>query len=424
MDINGELLKRIKDLEKRLDALSGQEVLTMTALADLTDGGTTTLHKHPPTHDAANLDDLADVTITTPADGELIRYDGSGWINNTLAEAGIAAADHTHTGEVTNGNNHDHSGGDGAQINHTTLSNIGTTTHAQIDTFISSKAAANGLASLNASSLVVQNPANATATPTASKIPIADGSGDLDAWISDASTTVKGLVELATDGETTAGLAVQASDGRLAIDGWLARSETWTRTSNTTFTVSGDQRAVFVPGAKIKVTQTSTKYFYVVSASYSSPSTTVTITGGSDYSLTASPTERWISYVANPQGFPDWFNWAPTVTGFSSVPYTVAYRFKITGRQVFLVVAQKTNGTSNDTVLTVSLPVTAATIGTGGTWTGTNGYAVDNGTGLTVASRWNINSGGTTIDFYTNMAVGEWTNANGKRVYCVATYEI
>lgn len=37
---------------------------------------------------------------------------------------------------VTNGNSHDHSGGDGAQINHTTLSNIGTNTHAQIDTAI------------------------------------------------------------------------------------------------------------------------------------------------------------------------------------------------------------------------------------------------------------------------------------------------
>lgn len=35
---------------------------------------------------------------------------------------------------VTNGDTHDHSGGDGAQINHTTLSNIGTNTHAQIDT--------------------------------------------------------------------------------------------------------------------------------------------------------------------------------------------------------------------------------------------------------------------------------------------------
>ena len=38
---------------------------------------------------------------------------------------------------VTNGNTHDHSGGDGAQINHTTLSNIGTNTHAQIDTAVS-----------------------------------------------------------------------------------------------------------------------------------------------------------------------------------------------------------------------------------------------------------------------------------------------
>jgi hypothetical protein len=44
------------------------------------------------------------------------------------------------------------------------------------------KAAASGVASLDGSSLVVQNPANATATPTASKIPIADASGTLNAW--------------------------------------------------------------------------------------------------------------------------------------------------------------------------------------------------------------------------------------------------
>ena len=45
------------------------------------------------------------------------------------------------------------------------------------------KALASGLASLNASSKVVQDPANATATPTASKIPIADGSGLLNGWV-------------------------------------------------------------------------------------------------------------------------------------------------------------------------------------------------------------------------------------------------
>ena len=61
MDINGELLKRIKDLEKRLDALSGQEVLTMTALTDLTEGGATTLHTHSHTK-------LSNIGTTTHAD--------------------------------------------------------------------------------------------------------------------------------------------------------------------------------------------------------------------------------------------------------------------------------------------------------------------------------------------------------------------
>lgn len=45
---------------------------------------------------------------------------------------------------VTNGNTHDHSGGDGAQINHTTLSNIGTNTHAQIDTALATLANTSG----------------------------------------------------------------------------------------------------------------------------------------------------------------------------------------------------------------------------------------------------------------------------------------
>ena len=51
--------------------------------------------------------------------------------------------------------------------------------------FISSnqKAAASGVASLDTNTLVVQNPANATSTKTASKIPIADTNGLLDTWI-------------------------------------------------------------------------------------------------------------------------------------------------------------------------------------------------------------------------------------------------
>lgn len=49
-----------------------------------------------------NLSSLADVTITSITSGELLRWNGSAWVNNTLAEAGVAAASHTHTAsEVT-----------------------------------------------------------------------------------------------------------------------------------------------------------------------------------------------------------------------------------------------------------------------------------------------------------------------------------
>ena len=67
------------------------------------------------------------------------------------------------------------------------------------------KAAASGVASLNASTLVVENPANATATPTASKIVIADAGGKVDSWITAASDIAAGKVELATIAETNTG---------------------------------------------------------------------------------------------------------------------------------------------------------------------------------------------------------------------------
>lgn len=57
----------------------------------------------------------------------------------------------------------------------------------------------------------------ATATPAANAIPKAGAGGTLaTGWLPDATTSAKGIVELATSAETTAGLAVQASDTRLS----------------------------------------------------------------------------------------------------------------------------------------------------------------------------------------------------------------
>lgn len=54
-------------------------------------------------HSAAAINDLSDVVITTPADNEVLAYDNvSGdWINQTAAEAGLAAAGHAHSASDT-----------------------------------------------------------------------------------------------------------------------------------------------------------------------------------------------------------------------------------------------------------------------------------------------------------------------------------
>ena len=52
----------------------------------------------------ASLDDVGDVTITANSDGEVLRWNGSAWVNNTLAEVGAAAASHTHAAaDITSG---------------------------------------------------------------------------------------------------------------------------------------------------------------------------------------------------------------------------------------------------------------------------------------------------------------------------------
>ncbi|MGR3310669.1 MAG: hypothetical protein ACUZ77_07825 [Candidatus Brocadiales bacterium] len=68
-------------------------------LANIGSNSHTTLDAHlsstsnPHTTSIANLNDTV---ITAIAAGELLKWDGANWINNTLAEAGISASGHTH----------------------------------------------------------------------------------------------------------------------------------------------------------------------------------------------------------------------------------------------------------------------------------------------------------------------------------------
>lgn len=93
---------------------------------------------------------------------------------------------------------------------------------------LANKAAASGYASLDGSTKVVQNPASATATPTASSIPISDGSGKLAAgWGGAASSlaTLNGSSKVvenpasATATPTATSIPISDGSGKLA-SGW------------------------------------------------------------------------------------------------------------------------------------------------------------------------------------------------------------
>ncbi len=74
-------------------SIAGQ-VITVDGIteSDITDLGT---YLTDLTGDA--LSTVQDVTITSMVSGEILAWNGSAWINQTLAEAGISATGHTHT---------------------------------------------------------------------------------------------------------------------------------------------------------------------------------------------------------------------------------------------------------------------------------------------------------------------------------------
>lgn len=91
--------------------------------------------------------------------------------------------------------------------------------------------------------------------------------------------------------------------------GWLKAYETWTYASaddpTFTFTISGDQTSKYSAGMRIRLTQTTVKYFIITKVGYSDPNTTITVYGGTNYNLVnAAITLPGYSSHKAPCGFP------------------------------------------------------------------------------------------------------------------------
>ena len=109
------------------------------------------------------------------------------------------------------------------------------------------------------------------------------------------------------------------------LDGWVDdTAATWTRTADQTFTVTGDRTAVFQKGTRLKWTQTTVKYGVVISSSHAAGTTTVTIATTTDYVLTAAAiSANYYSYMASPEGYPNYFNFTPGWTSDGTPPAIV-----------------------------------------------------------------------------------------------------
>lgn len=171
------------------------------------------------------------------------------------------------------------------------------------------------------------------------------------------SLTVDGALAVTGASTLTGALTVKSWDG------WIQPTDTWTYVSATSFKITGsDVSAKFPVGTKIKLTQTTAKYFYVTACSFSTD-TTVTITGGSDYSLAnAAITSPNLSYSDTPQGFPQWFNYTPTWVNLTVSSSTVVAAFCMVGTTVhFRIRLTLAGGNAPSGSVTVTPPVTINT---------------------------------------------------------------
>jgi hypothetical protein len=134
------------------------------------------------------------------------------------------------------------------------------------------------------------------------------------------SNTETGIAVTYQDSDGTIDFEVTpAGVGAIPESGWQARTETWTRTANHTFTVVGDETGRFRKGTKIRYKDGGGyEYGVVESSSYAAGNTTITLITNTDYGMAAATiTDKYISYIENPEGFPHWFTRTATgiVTG-------------------------------------------------------------------------------------------------------------
>lgn len=116
-----------------------------------------------------------------------------------------------------------------------------------------------------------------------------------------------------------------------SLYGWIPAAATWTYESATTFTVAGNYSTILTKGMKFKLTANSVVLQgYILSATYSSPNTTVTVIGNPLTNHTF--TDNYYSVASVPAGFTDWYDYTTTTGGLITTTGTIVSKVKFSGK--------------------------------------------------------------------------------------------
>lgn len=117
------------------------------------------------------------------------------------------------------------------------------------------------------------------------------------------------------------------------VDGWISSNDTWVYASATTITIPSGGANKYAVGDKVKFTQTTVKYFYIVAVA----DTLLTIAPTSDYTLAnAVISSNYYSHADSPVGFPQWLGYTPTWTNLSVGNGTLVAAYDMRGKTVFV----------------------------------------------------------------------------------------
>ena len=212
------------------------------------------------------------------------------------------------------------------------------------------------------------------------------------------------------------------------LGGWIPDANAWTQTGVTTFTIAANSTSTYVKGTKVKWSQSGVAFYgVVVSSSYSSPNTTVTLVTTPDYQMTATPDAGSVYYsYSSPSDFPTKFTWTPGWTGFTTgqLPGNAASNawWAISGGICTISFFSLQSGASNSVLTGAVAPISASAT------TFTAAFGLDNGataaTPINTPASVYITSGSTTLTFNKQIGTANWTASGYKTIVFEISYPL